>query len=124
MNPKRMFVIDGAAGAGKSDLLEFVERQIAGHKAAILKKFTTRKLRPEEERIRKALDLKFVKEKEFDALQKVGDFYSYRYPRRGGERYGFYKSDHYCPIISRITAVGSDFPENGTDRQGLETLAK
>lgn len=90
---KRILVIDGAAGTGKSDLLEFVQRQIVGHRAGILKKFTTRKPRPEEERTRKALDLKFVTEQEFDAIEKVGEFYSYRYPRRGRECYGFYKSD-------------------------------
>ena len=53
MQINNLFIIDGAAGTGKSDLIEFVSDQIAGHNATILKKFTTRTLRPEEERTKK-----------------------------------------------------------------------
>lgn len=92
MNLKRIFVIDGAAGTGKSDLLEFVEQQIVGHNTMILKKFTTREFRPEEKRTNKTLDLKFVSPQEFENLSKVDGFYNYKYPKKDGSRYGFYKS--------------------------------
>lgn len=90
---KHIFVIDGAAGTGKSDLLEFVEHHIVGYNATILKKVTTRHMREEEKRTNKSLDLKFVSDEEFDQYIEKGDFYWYKYPHNGVERYGFFKSD-------------------------------
>ncbi len=90
---KNIFLIDGAAGTGKSDLLDFVDHHIVGHDATILEKFTTRQLRDAERRTGKNLDLKFVSNEEFDRYGKEADFYWYGYPHSGGERYGFFRAD-------------------------------
>jgi guanylate kinase len=83
---KKLFLIDGLAGAGKSDLLEFVERSHSRN-ATIVSKFSTRSRRHPEEATR--TDLKFVSEKKFAELA-TKDFYVYEY---AGKRYGFSKSD-------------------------------
>ena len=93
MNNKNLFLIDGAAGTGKSDLIEFVDEHLVGHKADILRKFTTRKLRNPEKRKKSHLDLEFIEEDEFNNLMKQAPFYHYRYPHKDGESYGFFRSD-------------------------------
>ena len=93
MNRKNLFLIDGAAGTGKSDLLEFIDEHLVGHNSDILKKFTTRKLREREKRKERHLDLDFIGEDEFNAFKKKAPiFYNYRYPHKEGECYGFFKS--------------------------------
>ena len=123
MQPKNLFLIDGAAGTGKSDLIDFVRHHIVGKRAAILKKYTTRKLRDEEIRTSKPLDLVFVDDRKFDNLKEKGNFYCYYYPRKDGARYGFYyqdvkeKLEAYDNIFliirsaSTIKDIVSDFPE-------------
>ena len=85
---KVLFLVDGAAGAGKSDLVNYVANV---HKYTVTKidKYTTRKKRPAEEA--KKSDLIFVSEQEFKDKEsfKSDMFYNYVY---GGSRYGFYKS--------------------------------
>lgn len=123
MQPKNLFLIDGAAGSGKSDLIEFVQHHIVGKRATILNKCTTRNLREEEKRTSKSLDLTFVDDKKFDNLKAKGNFYCYYYPRKGGARYGFYfkdlkeKLENYDNVFlivrsaSTIKDIIADFPE-------------
>lgn len=81
---RNLFLIDGASGTGKSDLLLYVESYST--KVAIVRKATTREKR-EYEKQDCFLDLDFVDKNEFD--KKCFD-YSYTYSR---ERYGFNKID-------------------------------
>lgn len=81
---KKLFLIDGLAGAGKSDLIEFVAQH---QNVAIIPKFTTRTERYIEEA--KKNELNFVTEDEFSKLDSA-DLYSYDY---AGKYYGFYKSE-------------------------------
>ncbi|MBN2228121.1 MAG: hypothetical protein JW779_00910 [Candidatus Thorarchaeota archaeon] len=123
MQPKNLFLIDGAAGTGKSDLLEFVKKQIVGKRASTLEKYSTRKLRDEERRTSKCLDLKFVSDAEFSSFVKKGDFYHYTYPHRVGARYGFYRSDLEAKLkefdnvflivrsATTIQDIAADFPD-------------
>jgi guanylate kinase len=85
---KVLFLVDGAAGTGKSDLVNYIAKTNQTNVTKI-EKFTTREKRPREEE--KKLDLKFITDKEFDALQanKKDRFFEYLY---GGARYGFKKS--------------------------------
>ena len=88
---KILFLIDGAAGTGKTDMLEYIrEKYLRGNLVTIIPKFTTRAQRPEEINRNLLLDLKFISQKEFNKYTKNPLFYSYEY---GGERYGFYKTE-------------------------------
>ena len=91
---KKLFLIDGAAGTGKSDLLEYIETKKNTNSKA-LNKFTTRAKRDKEEAIK--TDLKFITSEEFEKMRsnsKDGEeyFYYYRYGEPA-EYYGFYKKD-------------------------------
>lgn len=83
---KNLFVVDGASGTGKSDLLQYVI-QTSG-KVSVVQKITTREMR-EYEKQNWFLDLEFVSANEFDNLQ-FDYWYPYSY-----EKYGFNKSDIY-----------------------------
>ena len=78
---KKLFLIDGAAGTGKTDLVEYVRNKY--HNANVVRKYTTRSLRNEEGNSKR--DLIFLSEEEFENKnfnpQKV---YTY-----GGKLYGF-----------------------------------
>lgn len=84
---KNLFIIDGAAGTGKSDLLKYLLRE--KQKTAIITKVTTREKRIEEEDEDYILDLEFDKQ-EFLRLSYSKDFYKYGY---GNEQYGFSKTE-------------------------------
>lgn len=84
---KNLFIIDGAAGTGKSDLLKYLTEEKQG--VSILKKITTRDKRHEEEDNDYILDLEFDKEK-FEISCLNPDFYKYGY---GDKQYGFFKSE-------------------------------
>ena len=82
---KNLFLIDGASGTGKSDLLRYVtEFELDG---ISMPKYTTRIKRPYEEERNLHLDLNCVNEEEFKSLNL--DF-KYKY---GGNKYGFLKDD-------------------------------
>lgn len=122
---KNLFLIDGAAGTGKTDLLEYVlNKYSSSNLVAILKKFTTRKQRPEEIERKLPLDLLFVSHTEFEKhLHGAESFYFYQY---GGEFYGFYKasvdealdSNQNVFIIVRdrvtIMQIENDYPKINT----------
>lgn len=84
---KNIFLIDGANGTGKSDLVEYVKNNYNRKKfISIITKYTTRLKRPEEENLE--LDLEFVEGNTFNELMTKDNFYDYRY---GTKRYGFFK---------------------------------
>ena len=84
---KVLFLVDGAAGAGKSDLVNYVANK---HHASVTKiaKYTTRRKREFEEA--KKSDLIFVTDDEFKKMDenKKAPFFKYFY---GGHWYGFHK---------------------------------
>lgn len=86
---KVLFLVDGAAGSGKSDLVNYIAN---AHKytATKIDKYTTREKRKSEEA--KKSDLQFISHEEFKLMEeKYGnDFFRYTY---GGQKYGFLKSD-------------------------------
>ncbi len=87
---ENLFLIDGAAGTGKTDMVEYINQKYSrGNLVTIVQKFTTRKHRPEEITRKLPLDLTFISRSEFNQHHKKSNFYSYEY---GGERYGFYKA--------------------------------
>ncbi len=82
---KKLFLVDGASGTGKTDLIEYLLEYKAD--AINVKKYTTRKLRKQEERLQKYLDLIHISEEEF----KNKNFdYIYKY---GGNYYGIFRKD-------------------------------
>jgi len=89
---KKLFLIDGAAGTGKSDLLEFIQTKHKSNSSAI-SKFTTRPERDVEEA--KKHDLTFISDNSFENIEKQSHsstcekLYQYYY---GGYNYGFLKS--------------------------------
>jgi guanylate kinase len=88
---KTLFLIDGAAGAGKTDMLYYLlDKYAARNQVAVLRKFTTRKHRPEEIKRKLWLDLEFISAREFEERKQSVDFYSYAY---GGKLYGFGRSE-------------------------------
>lgn len=91
MIQKNLFVIDGAAGTGKTDLLEMVQNHEFGSNCVFLKKFTTRSPRTEEDK--GSIDLVFVEEAEFQIFSEEQYFYHYYYPTQKGKRYGFRKNE-------------------------------
>jgi len=91
---KKLFLIDGVAGTGKSDLLEYIASKKNTNSKA-LNKFTTRAKRDKEEAIK--IDLNFISPEEFGKMRensKAGGehlyYYTYGDPT---EYYGFYKRD-------------------------------
>lgn len=86
---KKLVLIDGAAGAGKSDLMEYVELSCTGNMSInILSKITTRKVRKKEEAI--ISDLEFLDKEIFEAQISNDDYYVYKY---SDESYGIKKQD-------------------------------
>src|SRR5690348_15050228 len=88
---RNLFLIDGAAGTGKTDILDYVRDKYSdGHRVYVMRKYTTRKHRPEEIKRKLPLDLEFVSERQFADLRSKPDFYSYTY---GKAHYGFRHAD-------------------------------
>lgn len=82
-----LLLVDGAAGTGKTDMIEYLARGYRQKgKVGIVRKRTTRSRRLDERRKKLSLDLEFVSDSEFDAIAGSRDFYQYEY---GGWRYGF-----------------------------------
>ena len=72
-----LFLIDGAAGAGKTDIIEHISEKYSRRDlATIVHKFTTREHRPEEIDRKLHLDLMFLSHSEFDEHSENSDFYS------------------------------------------------
>ncbi len=86
---KVLFLVDGAAGSGKSDLVSYVSNTYR-YSVTKIKKYTTRQKRASEEA--KKSDLIFVSDSEFREIEKTPNdiFFKYLY---GGQKYGFFKSE-------------------------------
>ena len=82
---KKLLLIDGAAGTGKTDFIQYVKNKY--HNANILYKYTTRSFREDDDK--ENLDLIFLPEEEY-RLKNIKDENSYIY---GGCSYGFLESD-------------------------------
>jgi len=82
---KNLFLIDGASGTGKTDLVQYISDNRYG--VSYLTKYTTRKIRAYEKDSREKLDLIPVAEEKFDSLKLE---YCYNYC---GFRYGFSKNE-------------------------------
>lgn len=83
MRSRAIFLIDGASGTGKTDLLEYIAANRSS--SGIVRKLTTRPKRRDESH--KTLDLQFVSAEDFEACRP-----DYRY-KFGGYDYGFSKKD-------------------------------
>jgi len=96
---KILFLIDGASGTGKTDLIEYVEsKQI---NAGILRKMTSRPIREEEKRNKAFLDLEFYSQDEFDSMMLD---YTYEYR---GYSYGFSKQqlNHFLKLYKYVFII-------------------
>ncbi len=82
---KKLFLIDGAAGTGKTDFIYYVKQKY--HNANILCKYTTRPIRKDEDKDN--LDLIPISEEEFKT-KNIKEENSYVY---GGCSYGFDEDD-------------------------------
>lgn len=80
----KLFLVDGLAGTGKNDLIDFIEQKHR-YTSTVIRKYTTRLHRNPEEA--KKTDLIFVSE-EFFQKKCDKDFYKYSY---ANEWYGFEK---------------------------------
>ncbi|MDL2269612.1 hypothetical protein LJC41_06580 [Desulfosarcina sp. OttesenSCG-928-G17] len=80
---KNLFIIDGASGTGKSDLIHYIHENSAV--AACVPKLTTREQRKYEKSQKRVLDLEFVSDEQFE---KINPSYRYTYT---GCKYGFTK---------------------------------
>jgi guanylate kinase len=80
----KLFLLDGVAGTGKSDLLDYVK--VKRNDVNIIKKYTTRSPRDEFEKQNAKTDLVFLTDDEFSEKQKTGTIETYPY---GGKQYGF-----------------------------------
>lgn len=92
---RNLFLLDGAAGTGKSDLVEYVR---SSRNCGVLIKATTRQLRNYERDERVPLDLAFYSREAF-AAQNLDYIYEYR-----GEHYGFDQSD-LMELLSKFQNV-------------------
>lgn len=85
----KIFLIDGAAGTGKSDLINFVKIYLDNYDINVVSKFTTREVRLKEEA--KETELTFISEQQFKKWETENKGQCYTYPY-GGRKYGFSKS--------------------------------
>lgn len=115
MDPKHLFLVDGAAGTGKTDLIEFVKSQLHDRRTSVVRKYTTRKRRPKEKAKQHLLDLDFISDEEFDEKAKDPNFYSYHYPQHDRARYGFHR-DEIESMLETCEAVFLIVRNTGTIR--------
>lgn len=83
---KNLFLIDGASGTGKSDLLRYVREYHDHGSAQVVTKLTTREQRGYEKEFEVELDLRFCNDEEFER-----DAPDYRYTY-SNHKYGFSKA--------------------------------
>lgn len=90
----KLFLIDGAAGTGKTDLMKFVKTQ-SDYDISSIEKITTRKKRIREES--DTIDLKFLSPKEFKKKLNDDEYYEYKY---GNENYALSKTKLIDSLIN------------------------
>ena len=89
---RNLFLLDGLAGTGKSDFLDYIDEKGSSFNASAISKYTTRPQRDKEKSDEIKSDLKFVTNEQFDNIQASAGtkFITYMY---GGEKdkyhYGF-----------------------------------
>ena len=105
---KTLFLVDGAAGTGKSDLLRYLATK-KKRVAIAIRKYTTRRMREEEESRQLPLDLRFPPDshEQFTKRMSNPEFYWYPYGNRdyGENFYGFYRRDIEEALESRDVAL-------------------
>lgn len=105
---KTLFLIDGAAGTGKSDLLRYLSTK-KKTAVATIRKYTTRAIRDEEKERQLPLDLRFPPDSQTAFIRRTVDpsFYWYQYgnPEHGQHLYGFYKGDVEDALEKRDLAL-------------------
>jgi guanylate kinase len=99
---KKLFIIDGAAGTGKHDLIDFLISNLGKYNCNLINKFSTRAFREKSTDDEKKIDLLFISSEEFRDLTLNRNFYSYEYE---GEEYGVDKAD----IIESIERFENSF---------------
>jgi len=87
---KNLFIIDGAAGTGKTDLIKYIDEKYTVPIVTYVKKYTTRGKRPEEKKLHLKSDLIHISNDKFNLLCKQEEFFSYQY---SDNNYGFFKND-------------------------------
>ena len=93
---KHLFLIDGAAGTGKTDLISYVHTKFsASGTASFVRKYTTRKHRIEEKKRNVKLDLEFCTDENLQDIIRSEECYVYEY---GGENYAFKRHDLDCAL--------------------------
>ena len=95
---KNLFIIDGAAGTGKTDLIKYIDDNYISSNITYLQKFTTRKKRVEEIKQNLDLDLIHITKEEFLKHRKSHKFYAYKY---GNEKNGFFDYGFYLKDLKR-----------------------
>jgi guanylate kinase len=122
---KKLFLIDGAAGTGKSEFLNYV-RERYSNSAKVIRKITTRKQRTDDKV--EILDLDFATQKAFDARQGEGGLYYYYYGRMRSDgrvmaSYGISKKDiddsisffeFTCVIVRNLEVINTLVKEYAT----------
>lgn len=122
---KTIFLIDGAAGTGKSDMLRYMSTQ-RSHSAGVVLKHTTRKQRSAEREDEMDLLWPAESKREFESRLADPDFYWYMYgtgtKKESLDYYGFHRedifealNDHDIVVIivrsfGTIDRIKRDFP--------------
>lgn len=88
----KVFLIDGASGTGKSDLINFAKEHLSNYDIKIIKKNTTRPRRSKEEAPEIGEELGFYTLEEFQmrGYDNKCNYYTYKY---GGHQYSFSKAE-------------------------------
>lgn len=90
---KNLFLVDGASGTGKSDLVKLILER-STEQFAYVTKATTRSRRDYEDSSKFLLDLEFISEEEFEARHLE---YRYKY---GDKWYGFSRKDLNAKLLT------------------------
>ena len=88
---KKLFLLDGVAGTGKSDLLEYVRK--TRHNINVINKYTTRN--PRDNFDSEKSDLIFISDNEFNENNQRYSFLTYKY---GDKQYGFWEEELYASV--------------------------
>ena len=88
----KLFILDGVAGTGKSDLFEYV--RMKRNDVNLVRKYTTRAPRDIFEKEKS--DLIFIEEKEFNENERYSTFKTYKY---GEKQYGYWDDELHDSIM-------------------------
>lgn len=100
---KNLFLLDGLAGTGKSDCLDYITDKGNMFNASIIFKYTTRPQREREKSDELKSDLKFVTEEQFNNMQlSAGEkFITYKYGgKKDKYKYGFSLNEIESQLIN------------------------